>query len=151
MRGREGILARGEKSGVRQEALMCPEDLQMNDTGWSRSYFVILLLATVFLPGGAYVAALTTQISACVMTEMSNGKITTDELPSSTQFFVRLGFGGIAAIGGTSLLGIICMGIKRHRPVGTVVSAIVFAVAMAFFLAGAVASQIPFFHVTWRV
>jgi len=139
----------GVVSGSR--TVVCAEDLQVNDARWSRSYFVILLLAIVLLPGGAFVAAWTTQISAYVMNEVSNGRITTDEQPTSTQLFVRLGFGGIAAIGGTSLLVIICMGMKRQRSIGTVVSAIVFAGAMAFFFTGAFASHIPFLRVTWRL
>ena len=36
----------------------------MNDVSWSRSYFVILLLSMGFVPGGAYVAAMTTQSTA---------------------------------------------------------------------------------------
>jgi hypothetical protein len=121
----------------------------MNDTSWSRSYYVVLCLATALLPGGAYVAARTTQVSAYVLTEMH--AIDVAELPPSTQFFARHGYGGTAAITGASLLGIICMGMKRHLALGTVVSAIVFAVAMAFFLGLALASYSPFLGIMWRL
>ncbi len=121
----------------------------MNDPGWSRSYFVVLLLAIGLVPASAYVAAMTTLGTAHAMTAMSGGG--KPDLPSSTEFFVQLGFRGMAAIAGASLLAIFCMAIKRDRAVGTVVSALVFAATLAFFLVAALASNIPFWSIMWRL
>jgi hypothetical protein len=117
----------------------------MNNPGWSRSYFVVLLLAIGLVPASAYVAAVTTQGTAHALAAM-NGT-----MASSTEFFAQLGVRGMAVIAGASLLAIVCMAIKQNRAVGTVVSALLFAATLAFFLVAALASNIPFWSIMWRL
>jgi hypothetical protein len=118
----------------------------MDNSGWSRAYLVVAVLALFLIPVGGVVARITTGSTLYVTRQMG-----IDELPSSTAFCIKLGSTGYAVISGGALAIIGGMALGRRGAMGAVVSAAVFAVCLCFFLFAAASSHFPFWCIMWRL
>jgi hypothetical protein len=112
----------------------------MQVTSWSRSYLIILLMAIFLVPMGGFVAAFATAVKSYLLDHLAQQ----NELPAMMAFFYWHGVSVIAITVVASLLSIICLAVKRHSAVGTIVSAIIFAVTLAFFFFAIFASDYPY-------
>ncbi len=118
----------------------------MNDTGWSRAYFVVAVLALILIPAGGFVARIATGSAAYVMRQMG-----IDSLPNTTAFFIMFGSTGYVATGIVSFAIIGGMAFRRHELIGPLVSAAVLVVCLCFFLFAPLSSHFPFWSIMYRL
>lgn len=117
----------------------------MEDSGWSRVYFTVLVLFVILAPLAGYVAVTGTMTTAYTLREIGS------PLPSTTALFIWLGPLGHALVGLAGLAIMAIMGRWRDSQRAATVCVAVFVLCMGFYLFSALSAHVPFWSITWRL
>ncbi|MGD9125986.1 MAG: hypothetical protein PVH19_01300 [Planctomycetia bacterium] len=115
----------------------------MNKTEWLRAQIVILILTVILVPLSAFEAA----VNIATTLHALEG----NEFPSSTQFFINIGPGGLLLLALIPIVAVGILSIKGRRAMTVVISMMIVIVSECFFLFAMLAAMLPFWRIIYRL